>query len=127
PQKGISIWESSPLLCMTGLHDRLCGNMLARIARPDDRFMTATHARGRSRTKSARRYRLLQRLQQSAVDRLVAGDDVAGAEHVLAARLVGGEAAGLAHQKDAGTGVPGRHALLPEAVHASRRHIGKVE
>src|SRR4030088_1796337 len=60
--------------------------------------------------------RLLQRPQQLAVERVGAGNDSSGLEHVLAAVEIGDEASGLAHQCDSRRHVPGREAALPVGV-----------
>ena len=57
----------------------------------------------------------------------VSGHNVAAVEHRLAAVEVGGEAARLADEEQAGGHVPGRKAALPEAVEAAGRHPGEVE
>ena len=69
----------------------------------------------------------LQHAQQLAVHGLVAGDDVAAGEHGVAAVEIGDEAAGLAHQDDAGRHVPGREAALPVGVEAAGRDPGEIE
>src|SRR5262245_1211039 len=65
--------------------------------------------------------------QEVALDRLVAGEDAAGREHGIAAVEIGDEAAGLAHQGDAGRHVPGREAALPIGIETAGRDPGEVE
>ena len=65
--------------------------------------------------------------QHLFLDGLVAGDDVALGEHVVAAVAIGDEAAGLAHQDEPGRDVPGLDIALPIAVEPAGGDPGEIE
>src|SRR5205814_7272187 len=82
----------------------------------------ARRARGRSAFVSG-----LDGAQELAVDRLVAGDDVALGQHGVVAVEIADEAAGLAHHQDTGRHVPGGEVAFPIAVEPASGDPGKVE
>src|SRR6266852_1127510 len=89
--------------------------------------MPLPRVRGRLSRDRSRRPRLRERPQQVSVDRLVAGEDVAGRQHGLAAVEVGDEAAGLAHQRNSRRHVPRRKVALPIGVDAAGGDPGEIE
>src|SRR5262245_3361693 len=65
--------------------------------------------------------------QQLAMNSLITDDNMAFAEHVLAAVEIGGKAAGLAHHENAGRHVPGRDVALPKTVEPAGGDPGEIE
>src|SRR5215472_3356359 len=71
--------------------------------------------------------RILERPQHFAVNVLVAREDAAGFDHILASVEIGDEAAGFAHQRDTRRHVPWREAPFPIAIEAAGRHPREIE
>ena len=61
------------------------------------------------------------------MDGVVAGDDLALGEHILAAVAIADETAGLAQQNEACRDVPGLDVALPIAIETAGRDPGEVE
>src|SRR5215467_6668706 len=71
--------------------------------------------------------RILERPQHFAVNVLVARENAAGLDHIVASVEIGDEAAGFAHQRDSRRHVPRRQPALPIGVEAAGRDPGEIE
>src|SRR5262249_30344980 len=71
--------------------------------------------------------RLLERPQHLAVNVLVAREDAAGFDHLLASVEIGDEPAGFAPRRDPRRHVPRREAPFPIAIEAAGRHPSEIE
>src|SRR5262249_38050853 len=65
--------------------------------------------------------------QKLALHGLVAGEDLALGEQLVAAVEIAGESAGLAHDDQPARDVPGRQVALPVGVEPAGRHPGEIE
>src|SRR3546814_16555809 len=65
--------------------------------------------------------------QERGVEMIVAGNDLAGLQHRVAALGIGDETAGLANEEDPRGDVPRLYVELPIAVASARGDIGKIE
>src|ERR1700687_3838546 len=88
---------------------------------------SGAHAPSRNDELGSSLCRLFQHAQDFFLDGLVAGDDMAFGEHVVAPVAIGNEPAGLAHQDQPGRHVPGLDVALPIAVEPSGRNPGQIE
>ena len=69
----------------------------------------------------------MHKSQQFSVHGLVAGENMAFGQHVVAAVEVADEAAGFAHHEEAGGDVPGREVALPMGIETAGRDPGEIE
>src|SRR6478735_11099511 len=84
-------------------------------------------SRRSGRTDRGRLAGVFQRSQQLAVDVLIAHEDAAGFDHVVASDEIGDETAGLAHQRDPPRHIPGREAAFPIGVDPPGGDPSKIE
>ena len=61
------------------------------------------------------------------MDRRITGDDAGVLDAGIPTREVGDDTAGFSNEQAARGHIPGREVLLPEAIEATGRHIGKVD
>src|SRR5262244_268397 len=124
--RSLAPWRSAPLPRLTIRHGRGGRKNRAAGGTPREAPRSARSDRG---GLSDRRglVRILERPQHFAVNVLVAREDAAGLDHIVATVEIGDEAAGFTHQRDSRRHVPRRQPALPIGVEAAGRHPGEIE
>src|SRR5215472_10537280 len=124
--RSLAPWRSAPLPRLTIRHGRGGRKNRAAGGTPREAPRSARSDRG---GLSDRRglVRILERPQYFAVNLLVAREDAAGLDHIVASVEIGDEAAGFAYQRNSRRHVPRRQPALPIGVEAAGRHPGEIE
>src|SRR5215468_7287050 len=123
--RSLAPWRSAPLPRLTIRHGR--GGRKKEGPPAGRRGGPRSTRSGRGLSDRCGLVRILERPQHFAVNVLVARENAAGLDHIVASVEIGDEAAGFAYQRNSRRHVPRRQPALPIGVEAAGRHPGEIE